>query len=125
MGDPVGLWVRRMRLLPGEVLRWRAACNWKQGGRVSGGHLGATSMALLFEPNRLDVLTGAESVRLPLGDIAAVSIEPGGSPSLTGGLRPRLRIERRNGTVELVLVNRVDQRLANVQEALAQFRAAQ
>lgn len=118
----MGLWVRRPTLLPGEAVEWRAACNWRQGARAVGGLLWLTSGALVFEPNRFDAATGGEGRRVALRDIAYVGEEPGGSPSVSGGLRPRIRLELVDGRAELLLVNKVASRLRDIESAVAQAR---
>jgi hypothetical protein len=118
----MGLWVRRPNLLPGEVVEWRAACNWAQGARVAGGFLWLTSGALVFEPNRVDAATGGESRRVALSSIAAVGVEPGGKPSISGGLRPRIRLELIDGNHEVLLLNKLESRLRAIEQAVARAR---
>jgi hypothetical protein len=120
----MGFYTRDFTLLPGERLIWRAACNWRQGPVARGGHLALTSQALVFQPHRFDAQTGGQPRRIPLDHVAAVSIEPGGIPKglLAGGLRRRLRLDLIDGSTELLLMNRVAQRLAQVQAAVAKAR---
>jgi hypothetical protein len=118
----MGFWVRRPSLLPGEVVEWRAACNWAQGARVVGGFLWLTSGALVFEPNRVDAATGGQSRRVALSSIAAVGVEPGGKPSFSGGLRPRLRLDLVDGHHELLLLNKFETRQRAIEQAVARVR---
>jgi hypothetical protein len=118
----MGLWVRRPTLLPGEAIEWRAACNWHQGARAVGGLLWLTSGALVFESNRFDAATGGEGRRVALTDIADLGVEPGGRPSLSGGLRPRIRLQLVDGRAELLLVNKVESRLREIEQAVARVR---
>jgi len=118
----MGIWVRPLRIKGDERLIWQVPCNWEQGGAARGGRLGVTSQALIFEPNRIDALTGGKSRRLPLSDIQSVEVEPGGRPSFSGGLRRRLRVNLRDGTYELLLVNNLGARLADIQAAVAGAR---
>lgn len=115
----MGLWVRRPSLLPGEAIEWRAACNWRQGARAVGGFVWLTSRALVFEPNRFDAATGGQSRRVALTGIAAVGVEPGGSRSVSGGLRPRIRLELVDGEHELLLVNKVEVGRRKIEQAVA------
>jgi hypothetical protein len=117
----MGIWVRDFRLLPGETLVWRVACHWSQGGVARGGCLGLTSHALIFEPSRFDALVGGESRRIPLGGIASASREPGGVPKsiFGGGMRARLRLDLLDGSQDLILVNTLGERLAQIQAVVA------
>jgi hypothetical protein len=114
----MGLWVGRPRLLQDERIQWRIACNWKQDARACGGFLWMTDTALVFEPNRLDSLTGGKSRRVALSEIDEVTEEPGGNPSFSGGLRPRIRLSLKNGQQELLLVNKIQSRLRAIREAV-------
>jgi hypothetical protein len=114
----MGLWVRRPHLSPGEQVQWRAPCNWKQGRRACGGFLWLTDRAVLFEPNRIDALAGGESRRVALAEIAEVALEPGGTPSFSGGLRPRIRLILEDGRQELLLVNQIEARMSALREAV-------
>jgi hypothetical protein len=118
----MGLWVRRPTLLPGESVVWRAACNWRQGARAAGGFVWLTSGALVFEPNRFDAATGGQSRRVPLTDIADVGVEAGGNPSISGGLRPRIRLGLVDGRQELLLVNKMEARQKDIEQAVARVR---
>src|SRR5437879_1336803 len=115
----MNLWVRRPDLLPGEQVRWRVGCNWKQGARACGGFLWLTDQAVVFEPNRVDVLTGGKGRRVLLADIEHVALEAGGTPSFSGGLRARIRLELKDGGQELLLVNRIEERIQGLREAVA------
>lgn len=112
----MGLWVRRLRLDPRERLRWQVACNWSQRGIARGGRLALTSQALVFEPNRLDGVTGGKAMRIPLNKVKSVSVEPGGLPRASpfGGIRPRMRLELIDGSTELILLNNLERRIADV-----------
>ena len=115
----MGLWVRSPKLSPGEAVKWRASCNWLQGGRSSGGYLWLTPSALVFEPNRIDSAAGGQSRRVALVDIADAGVEPGGHPSMSGGLRPRIRLGLVDGRHELLLLNKIETRLHDIQQAVA------
>lgn len=120
----MGIWVREFSLPPGERLVWRVPCNWLQGAVARGGYLGLTSHAVIFEPNRLDARMGGQSRRVPLDSIASASWEPGGVPKslFGGGVRARMRLDLLDGTRELLLVNRLAERLPQVQAAASNAR---
>lgn len=120
----MGIWFRDLQLLPGEQLLWQVACNWEQRGVARGGQLGLTSQALIFEPNRLDGLTGGRSRRVPLADIASVGVEAGGVPKspVSGGIRRRMKLELANGARELLLVSDLDTRIRDVESAIDRAR---
>lgn len=120
----MGLWFRDLPLVPRESLVWQVACNWQQAGVARGGRLGLTSQALVFEPNRLDRLTGGRGRRVSLSDIASVAVEPGGvakSP-LSGGMRRRLRLNLKDGRAELLLISDLGTRLRDVEAAVSRTR---
>jgi len=77
---------------------------------------------VVFEPNRVDAATGGQSRRVTLSGIAAVGVEPGGNPSFGGGLRPRIRLELADGGQELLLVNKIEARLHEIEQAVARVK---
>jgi hypothetical protein len=69
-------------------------------------------------------MVGGRSHRVPLSNISAITIEPGGNfkTPFHGGVRPRLRLERLDGSNELLLINRLGERLPLFQAAVARSR---
>jgi hypothetical protein len=80
----MGVWFCEPRLLPGERQLLRAIANHlaartRGGGiRMVGGRLVVTDRRVLFEPNRLDRITGAVSWTADLNEIRRVVLRPGG-----------------------------------------------
>ncbi|MGH3407393.1 MAG: hypothetical protein ACRDRJ_33560 [Streptosporangiaceae bacterium] len=63
----------------------------------------------MFEPNRVDAITGGSNWQAPLGHIAGVSRQPPDGNAFSGGLRSRLRLDLADGSVELFVVNHLDE----------------
>jgi hypothetical protein len=112
----MGLWLARMKLETGEVIRWeslagRALNRWI----TSGGQLVVTDQRVLFQPNRIDAATGKKPWECPLGSI--VDIEPIGREPAVGGLRRRLGIKTSSG-VEIFVVNNLKKKVVELRELL-------
>lgn len=119
----MGAWVRDIVLGPGETLVWRCAVNWSHQGLARGGHLALTSTSLLFQPNHVDAATGAGPWRLPLTAIAGVGVQPvTWRDFFSGGLRRRMRLELTDGSVALLVINRLDRRVREVAAAVTAAR---
>lgn len=102
-------WVDDPDLLPGEHVVWCRSANREQGSlRQVGGKLFLTRQRLLFAPNEFDDATGGNAWDCPLGDIAAVGVEPRQLampfPGGAATLRRRLRVDLRSGDFELFVV---------------------
>lgn len=82
--------------------------------------MGLTDRAVIFEPHRFDKLVGGRSRRIPLAQISDVGIQPAGARAslFGGGLRKRLRLTLVDGRIELLLINRVEERVQQVAEAV-------
>lgn len=120
----MGSWIDEVELAPGEQLVWKRLANRQQGAyRVVGGRLILTNQRLVFTPHKLDGATGGESWSRDLGRISRVAIEPRhlGLPLVTPnvGLRRRLRIEEHDGTVNVFVVNRVEDVVSAIAAAIA------
>ena len=80
-----------------------------------------TDRRVMFMANRIDQATGGEDWSRPLTDIVGISVEPRryGIPLLTPnvGLRKRLRLECRDGAVDLFVVNQVEDVVDRVRSA--------
>lgn len=121
----MGTWVQDIVLGPGETLVWRAAVNWSHQGLARGGHLALTSSSLLFQPNRVDAATGAGPWRLPLTAVVRVGVQPvTWADVFSGGLRRRMRLDLVDGSVALLVINRLDRRVHEVGAAVAAAHAA-
>lgn len=108
----------------GEVLKEVDANYTQSEGRALGGTLYITEDEIRFEPRKLDELTGGDELRIPVEDIVGVGVEEkfGGGIRDTlsgGGLRDRLRIERKDGREELFVVSEVTE-LADEIRAVAE-----
>jgi len=96
---------------------------WTYQGLARGGHLVLTSHSLIFQPNRVDAVTGAGPWRLPLTAVRSVGVQPvTWSHLFAGGLRRRLRLDLADGGVALLLVNRLEQRVRELGAAVEAAR---
>lgn len=108
--------------MPGENVIWRRYANREQSAlRQVGGRLFLTSQRIVFVPNRFDDATHGEAWSTALTAIASVTVEPSRRalpfPGLAAAWRRRLRIESRDGRVDLFVVNRVDDVVMRLREA--------
>ena len=82
-----------------------------------------TDRRVIFMPNRVDNATGGQSWSRDLTDIAKVAVEPRhyGIPFVTKdvGLRRRLRLEGRDGTIDVFLVNKVNEAVVRLEAAIS------
>jgi len=76
-----------------------------------------TTARLLFEPNRVDAATGGSRWSVPLSAIVSVDVAPRDGSLFNGGLRSRLRIGLADGSVELFVVNRLDEVIRVISQA--------
>lgn len=118
----MGSWVEEPVTADGEEVLWRRGANRQQGPRrVVGGRIFLTNQRVIFMANRVDHATGGDDWSRPLTDIVNVSVEPRryGIPLVTAnvGLRQRLRMECRDGTAELFVVNHVEEAVDRVRSA--------
>ncbi|RMI31374.1 hypothetical protein [Nocardia stercoris] len=113
----MGIWIRSPKLADGETVSWRRFANRTQGNRAVGGRLYLTGARVLFEPSHVDALTGGQSWSAPLEWVASVGSQLPTGGAFDGGLRTRLRIQLRDGTVELFVVNGLDDAIAVLQRA--------
>jgi hypothetical protein len=63
-------------LEPGEVLIFRRVCTRRRGRRSIGGEVSVTDRRLLFVPNRLEQLVGAEPVVFARTGVDHVTVVP-------------------------------------------------
>ena len=106
---------------------WQRLANRQQGPyRAIGGRLFLTDRRLIFVPNMVDLATGGRHWNRDLQDIARVGPEPRhfGIPFVTKdvGLRKRLRVEARDGSVDIFLVNRVSAAVRRLEAAVSTRR---
>jgi len=121
----MGILNPRPKLESDEVLRWKARANHVEGPAYSlygmksaaGGQLVATNRRIFFQPSRADRATGGKRWESALDAIAGLEVvEPDGEP-FAGGMRKRLGI-RVAGGVEVFVVNRLEQKMAELQALL-------
>jgi hypothetical protein len=104
------------KLDPGEVQVWSRVANHVQGAKAAGGTLVVTDRRIVFEPSRIDKLTGAERWSCPRGAVSAVeAIDKDLLTPSAGGLRRRLGL-RVNDWQAVFVVNKLD---ATMQELSA------
>jgi len=100
----MGLFFRRLRLEPGEVVRSDLPANQYRGARSVGGRLALTDRAVIFEPNWLDFATFARGRRIAVSDIVKAEIVPAERSASPHEARARVRIEVSDGDPLLVAV---------------------
>ncbi len=98
-------------LLPGEqVLRHQKANRQQNTLRQVGGRLFVTNLRIAFVPSRLDERTGGGPGEWSMEQaIVETRQRTAAFLGLTARLRRRLRLELRDGSVELFVVNGVDE----------------
>jgi hypothetical protein len=116
-------WVAEPNLAPGEEVAWRRNANREQSAlRQVGGRLFLTDRRIIFMPNRFDDAHGGRSWTCALSAIARVAVEPSRRNfPLFANVAPwrrRLRIEGHDGTVELFVVNKVDETVRTLQAVI-------
>lgn len=115
----MGVWTRSPKLTAPESVTWQHLANRTQSAnRAVGGRLYLTGERLLFEPTHIDALTGGRAWQAPLSAIATISTQAATGGVFSGGLRTRLRIDLRDGSTELFVVNKVDEIVAVLQKAV-------
>jgi hypothetical protein len=73
----VGIWVGEPELGESETVVWKQNANRTQSSnRAVGGRLYLTGTRLLFEPNRLDAVSGGRRWAVPLDSVRARLAEP-------------------------------------------------
>lgn len=116
----MGIWVKSPQLAASETVTWKRSANRTQSAnRAVGGGLYLTGERLLFEPNHIDALIGGRSWYSALSDIAEIGTQAPTGGKFNGGLRARLRIELRDGTTELFVVNGLDRVVELLRSAAA------
>lgn len=115
----MGLWIRAPRLADSETLLWKRLANRTQGGRAIGGALYLTEQRLLFQPHRIDALTGGKAWSAPLASILAAGTEARNGDPFSGGLRTRLRLDIAGSGPELFVVNKIDEVIEKITRAIS------
>ena len=98
------------------------AANRTQGKRAVGGGLHVTNHRLLFSPNLIDARLGGKPWSCALVDIVSVGVQRRRFSLLelfSGGLVDRVRFDLRGGARELFVVDRPDQRAAELRALLS------
>lgn len=103
-------WLAKIEVLEGEEEVFSILANRTQSqNRAVGGKLFVTNRRLLFTPHLIDSILGGADCRVPLNEIADISVQNAGGDTFGGGLRNRLRINLKNGSSELFVINRLDE----------------
>ncbi|MFI5716796.1 hypothetical protein [Nocardia sp. NPDC051750] len=112
------------KLTASETITWKRLANRTQSAhRAVGGRLYLTGERILFEPSHFDALTGGRSCHIALSDVAAVGTEAPSGNKFDGGMRTRLRIDLRDRSTELFVINRVNDAVDVLQRAVADRRS--
>ena len=110
-------WLAKIDGLEGETEVFSIFGNRTQSAnRAVGGKLFVTDRRLLFTPHLFDYALGGQRREIFFTDIANVSAQTAGGDAFGGGLRNRLRIDLRDGTAELFVVNKLDQVIEKLQK---------
>lgn len=115
-------WVRDPEFATDERVLWHRNANREQGAlRQVGGRLFLTNKRLLFVPNHFDERTGGEAWDACLEDIVDVAVHRSRPTfpflGLTARVRRRLQIEQRDGSVEMFVVNGLDEAVGTLRTA--------
>lgn len=90
--------------------------------RAVGGELVLEDDRLEFQPHGFDRALAGKGWSVPLTGIRAVGTEPRGMNPFNGALRARLRVEAEDGSVELFVVNELDEVRRRIEGAVAAAR---
>jgi hypothetical protein len=125
----MGWWVAKPQFRAGESVLWTRGANREQDPiRQVGGHLYLTDQRMVFQAHRFDTARGGDSWQIDLHNIASIEEEPRQSADAAlptaAGLRRRLRIVLRDGTVELFVINRLTASIKVLRAQLARHTAA-
>jgi hypothetical protein len=115
-----GLLMSKQAARPGEVVLWKANANSLQGRRALGGRLYLTNERLLFNPHFVDAMTGGRQWSVDCSEISAVGREERDPHRPVASVRAVLRIEMSDGKEERFVVNRLDEVVARLREAVAE-----
>lgn len=116
----MGIWVGKPELAESETVRWQCPANRTQSARRAvGGRLHLTGARLVFEPNRMDAVTGGARWSAPLASVRAVGVQRPDGSAFSGGLRSRLRIDLDGGAVKLFVVSHLDDVVQTLGQAAA------
>ncbi len=106
----LGIWVPAPDLQPQETVLATINANRTQGRRAVGGRLFLTTTHLRFVAHRFDRMLGGRDLAILRREISSASVadRSGVGDVFAGGTRRRLQVDAR-GSVELFVVNRLDQ----------------
>jgi hypothetical protein len=114
----VGSWfLGREPLLEGERLLWSCNANRVLARRAAGGRLFLTDKRVLFLPHRIDRLFGGRPWIRERAEITVGESSRRGGP-FTGGGRKKLVLRVADGTDEVFVVNRLSEKLAELEKLL-------
>lgn len=115
-------WIHEPDLQRGEEVLWSQHANREQDSfRQAGGRLFITDRRIVFVPGSFDKASGGRPWEAPLDQVAVVTVEPRRFTApllgLAARLRRRLRLELRDGSVELFVVNGLERLVGKVSGA--------
>jgi len=87
--------------------------------RAVGGSISVESEALCFTPNFVDIRFGGRIVKIQKDEIVSITVEPrkvSFNEMFSGGLRDRMKIARKDGEVDLFVVNRLHSVIGDLQK---------
>jgi hypothetical protein len=96
-------------LRDGEQIRWQRPAAYCVEGHTIAGVLFATTLGLVFMPNRLNRRRDLVSHRIPLDQLSGIGIAGRTRSLYDGGLKRRLKVETSIGDSYLFVVNHPDQ----------------
>jgi hypothetical protein len=100
---------------------WSCRANRTQSAfRAVGGRLVLDDDRLEFRAHGFDRALAGKGWSAPLTAIRSVGTEPRGINPLSGALRERLRVEADDGSVELFVVNDLDEVRQRIERAVAE-----
>lgn len=106
----------------GETILESWLANRAQWFRAVGGCLYLTNRRMAFEPHIVDAKLGGKKCSLDFAEISKVGLEPGSfklSHFFDGGLRTRLRVEKKSGRTEYFVVPDPEKMLLVISRAVS------
>jgi hypothetical protein len=115
----MGIWIAGPALAGSEAVTWQHLASRAQSERRDvGGRLYLTTTRLLFEPSRLDALTGGRRWTAPLDSIRSVSVKSWREVVFNRSKRDLLRLDLADGSLELFWILGLDDAVRVIQGAI-------